>query len=116
MISLFFNGVIDISESTLSTVLPVEMRGHEDASSALLSRALATKTVNLAVIVDPVVLQHGELNFLMLVLDLLGGGVVLLLALLATTAETEHQVKGRFCKNEFVNTRSSTKRKYACNP
>lgn len=58
------------------------------------SRALAAETLNLAVVVDLVVLEHGKLVLLALVLDLLGGGVDLLLALLATTTEAEHQVEG----------------------
>ena len=72
------------------------MGGHEDTGAALFGGALATKSVDLAVVVNLVVLENGELDFLMLVLDLLRGRVVLLLALLATTAETEDQVKSRF--------------------
>ena len=58
------------------------------------SRALAAQTLNLAITVNLVVLQDGELGLLVLVLDLLGGGVNLLLALLATTTQAEHEVKG----------------------
>lgn len=43
-----------------------------------------------------VILKHSKLHFLMLVLDLLRGGVVLLLALLGTTTKAEHKVKSRF--------------------
>lgn len=42
-------------------------------------------------------LKHGKLDLLMLVLDLLGGGVVLLLALLGTTTQAQHQVECRLC-------------------
>ena len=38
----------------------------------------------------------------MLVLDLLGGGVDLLLALLATTTQAEHEVKGRLLLDVVV--------------
>ena len=52
------------------------MGGHEDAGAALLAWALAAETVDLAVVVDLVVLEDGQLDLLMLVLLLLGGGVV----------------------------------------
>jgi hypothetical protein len=44
--------------------------------------------------VDLVVLEDGHLDLLPLVLDLLGGGVVLLLPLLSTSSETQDEVKG----------------------
>ena len=59
------------------------MGRHEDAGAALLGRALAPQPVDLAVVVHLVVLEDGQLDLAVLVLDLLGGGVVLLLALLA---------------------------------
>ncbi len=61
------------------------MSSHEDTGAALLRRALAPQTVDLAVVVHLVVLEDGQLDLAVLVLDLLGGGVVLLLALLAAT-------------------------------
>ena len=70
------------------------MCGHEDSGTALLRRALPPQTVDLTVVVDLVVLQHGELHLTVLVLDLLGCGVVLLLTLLAATAQPEDQVEG----------------------
>jgi len=57
--------------------------------------ALAAKTLDLAVTVNLVVLEDGELGLLVLVLDLLGGGVDLLLALLTTTTQAKDEVKGR---------------------
>jgi len=56
--------------------------------------ALAAKTLNLAIRVHLIVLKDGELVLLPLVLDLLGGGVNLLLPLLATTTQAEHEVEG----------------------
>lgn len=56
-------------------------------------RALAAKTLNLSVAINLVVLEDSELGLLALVLDLLGGGVDLLLALLSTTTEAEDEVK-----------------------
>ena len=42
-----------------------------------------------------VVLEDGQLDLLVLVLLLLGRRVVLLLSLLGTSSEPQHQVKGR---------------------
>ena len=50
--------------------------------------------MDLAVVVHAVVLEDGQLHLLVLMLDLLRGRVVLLLALLAATAQAEHKVKG----------------------
>ena len=51
--------------------------------------------MDLAVVVHAVIFEDGQLDLLVLMLDLLGGRVVLLLALLATAAQAEHQVKCR---------------------
>jgi hypothetical protein len=59
-----------------------------------LGGALAAQTLDLAITVDLVVLKDGEFGLFALVLDLLGGGVDLLFALLATTTQAEHEVKG----------------------
>ena len=67
-----------------------------------LGRALASETLDLAVTVDLVVLEDGQLGLLALVLDLLGGGVDLLLALLATTTQAQHEVKGRLLLDVVV--------------
>lgn len=69
------------------------MGGHEDAGTALLGGALAPQTVDLAVVVHAVVLKGGQGDLLVLMLDLLGGGVILLLPLLSATAKAEHQVQ-----------------------
>jgi len=83
-------------QSTLTASLTVKVSGHKDTSTASFCGALTTQTVDLAVIIDLVVLEDGKLDLPVLVLDLLGGGVILLLALLATTSQSEDQVKGRF--------------------
>lgn len=59
----------------ITLTLAVVVRGHEDGSTALGRRALATETLDLAVRVDLVVLENGHLDLLADVLDLLGGGV-----------------------------------------
>ena len=64
--------------------------------------ALAAETLNLAIAIDLVVLEDSQLGLLALVLDLLGGGVDLLLPLLATTTQAEHQVEGRLLLDVVV--------------
>ena len=89
---LSFKTLIRIGEKKpLEKSSPVEMGGHEDTGTALLSRALPPQTVDLAVVVHLVVLEDSQLHLAVLVLDLLGGGVVLLLTLLTTT--TVHYIK-----------------------
>ena len=67
---------------------------HEDTSTALRGRALSPQSLDLSIPVDLVVLEHGQLGLLALVLDLLRGGVNLLLALLGSTTQTQDQVEG----------------------
>merc|ERR1719209_1093780 len=83
-----------VGEAALATVLTVKVRGHEDSGTALLGRALTTQTVDLAIVVNLVVLEDGQLDLSVLVLDLLGGGVVLLLPLLGTSPQPEDKVEG----------------------
>ena len=76
-----------IGQPTLPAVLTVVVGSHEDPGTTLLGGTLASQTVDLAVVVHLVVLQHGELDLPVLVLDLLGGGVVLLLPLLGASPQ-----------------------------
>ena len=85
--------VENICEAALATVLPVKVRRHEHAGAALLGGALPPQAVDLAIVVHLVVLQHGQLDLPVLVLDLLGGCVVLLLPLLGTSPQPEDKVK-----------------------
>jgi hypothetical protein len=89
---LFF--VKDIRQVAATTVLSVVHGSHEDTSATFLGGTLAPKSLDLAIAIHLVVLEHGQLGLLALVLDLLGGGVDLLLALLRTTSEAEDQVEG----------------------
>jgi len=75
-------------------VLAIKVVGHKGSSAALLVGALTAQTSDLAALVDLVVLQHGEFDLLLLVGNLLGLGVDLLFALLATTAKAEDKMKG----------------------
>merc|ERR1711931_433528 len=84
------------------TVLTIKHVSHEHTSTALLTGALTTLAGDLAIVVHLVILKHSKLYFLVLVLDLLGCGVVLLLALLGTTTEAQHQVKGGFLLDVVV--------------
>ena len=70
------------------------MPGHEDTGTTGRLRALPSESLDAALRVDLVVLENGHLDLLSLVLDLLGGGVVLLLSLLGTSSETQDEVEG----------------------
>jgi hypothetical protein len=59
---LFLSGVVHVGQATLAAVLPVKVGSHEDAGTTLFTGALATQAVDLAVVVHPVVLEHGELE------------------------------------------------------
>merc|ERR1719499_1984262 len=75
-----------VGKTALAAVLAIKVGGHEDSGTTFFSRALAAQTVDLAVVVHLVVLEDG-------VLDLLRGGVVLLLPLLSTSPQPEDKVK-----------------------
>jgi hypothetical protein len=76
--------------------LAIEHSGHEYSSAAFLAWAFASETMDFTVLVHLVIFKHGELDFLVLMLGLFRGGVILLLALLATTAETKNQMESGF--------------------
>jgi len=97
-----FGLVEDVGQVAATAVLAVVHGSHEDTSATLGLGALAAETLNLAIAVDLVVLEDSELGLLALVLNLLGGGVDLLLALLTATAEAEHQVEGRLLLDVVV--------------
>ena len=107
-----------------ATVLTVEVSRHENAGTAVLVGTLTPQARDLAILVHLskggavsevsaftlrcrplglkfknkpylVVLENGKLDLLSLVLNLLGGGEGLLLALLATTSQAEDEMEGR---------------------
>lgn len=105
-----------VGQAAFAAVMAVEVTRHEDASAAFVSRTLAPQTVDLTVLIhlqietvsswreeappsDPrspahlVVLEHGQLDLLPLVFVLLGCGVGLLLPLLGTASQPQHQVQ-----------------------
>ena len=61
---------------------------YENTSTALGSGALAPQALDLSIGVDLVIFEDGHLDFLMFMLDFLGGVVGLLLALLGTSSQT----------------------------
>ena len=91
--SRLFAVVKDVGQVALPAVLPVVHRRHEHAGTARLGRALSPQTLNLAIAIDLVVLEHGQLGLLPLVLDLLRGAVDLLLALLGAAAQAQDEVQ-----------------------
>jgi hypothetical protein len=98
-------GLVELEgKVALSAVLAVLVGGHEDTGTALVRWALTTETGDLAVVIDLVVLEDGELNLLVLVSDLLWGGVVLLLAFLAshTSTKAEDEMEGGLLLNVVV--------------
>merc|ERR1719398_120580 len=91
-----------VGEPALATVLTVEVGSHENSSTTFLSRALTTETVDLAIVINLVVLEDSQLDLPVLVLDLLGGGVVLLLPLLSTSPQPENEMEGRLLLDVVV--------------
>ena len=92
----------DISQVTFPTVLTIVHSSHEDASSAFLGRALSSQSLDLSISINLVVFEHCQLGLLTLVLDLLWGGVDLLLAFLGTAAKSEDEVKSRLLLDVVV--------------
>ena len=76
--------------------MAIKVVGHESPSTALGIRALLPEPLHLSRVIDLVELKDGELDLLMLVLDLLGLGVGLLLSLLGASPKTEHKVQRGF--------------------
>lgn len=59
-----FRLVKNICQMAAATVLAIIVGGHEDTSTTLGSRALATETLNLSLSINLVVLEHGQLCLL----------------------------------------------------
>jgi hypothetical protein len=76
-----------------AAVLSVLHVSHEDTGTAGLRLTLSSKSLNLSVIVNLVEVEDSKLVLLSLVLDLLGGGVDLLLSLLTTTSKSQDEME-----------------------
>ena len=98
---------VDVSQSTLSTVLSIKVSSHEDPRPTVGPRALSSQSLDLPAVINLVELEHSQLHFLFLVLDLFGGGVVLLLAFLTTTPQPKNEVKGRLLLDVVVGERAA---------
>lgn len=64
--------------------------------------AFAPQALNFAITVNLVVLEHSQLRLLALVLYLLRSSVHLLLALLGTSTETQHEMQRRLFREIVV--------------
>ncbi|KAK9136595.1 hypothetical protein Sjap_007189 [Stephania japonica] len=82
--------------------MAIKVVGHEGPGAALGVGALLPELLHLPGIIHLVELQHSELDLLLLVLDLLGLGVGLLLPLLGSAAQPEHQVQRRLLLDVVV--------------
>ena len=78
------------------------MSCHEYPCTAVWPGALSSQSLDLPAVVDLVEFEHSQLHLLFLVLDLLGGGVILLLAFLAATPQPKNEVKGRLLLDVVV--------------
>lgn len=81
---------------TSAAVLSIVHRRHENTSTTFWGWTFPPQTLNLSIAINFVVLEHGQLGLLALMLDLLGGGVNLLLSFLGSTTESEDEMEGRF--------------------
>jgi len=77
---------------TLTTVQSVLVVSQENTSTASWVATFSSQFGNLTFSIDLVVGQDSQLDLLVLVLDLLWGGVDLLLSLLTTTSQSQDQV------------------------
>lgn len=82
----------NVGQMAAATILSIMHGSHEDTSTTVLGWALAAETLDLAITVNLVVLEYRQLGLLSLVLDLLWGGVDLLLSLLGSTTKTEDEM------------------------
>ena len=96
-----------IRQMAAPAILTIVHSRHEDASTARLARALPPQTLDLAIAIDLVVLEHSELGLLALMLDLLGCGVYLLLALLGSSAQTKNEVESRLLLDVVIGERAA---------
>merc|ERR1712112_499354 len=94
--------VENVGEVASAAVLTVEMSRHEDTGAAILVGTLTSQASDFAVLINLVVLEDRKLDLLSLVLDLLGGGEGLLLALLATSSQAEDEMEGRLLLDVVV--------------
>ena len=93
LINLLFNHV---SQPALATVVAVLVHSHAHTSTTDVIGAILARVRHGTILVYLVELERSQLDGLVHVLDLLGLGVGLLLPLLTTTTQTQHQMEGGF--------------------
>ena len=93
---------MQVCQRALAAMESILVHSHADSSTARLVGAVLAGPSDLAASVNLVELQHGQLGVLVDVVGLLGLGVGLLLPLLATTAQTQHQVERRLLLDVVV--------------
>ena len=86
--------MVDVCKAAFSASHTVGMLGHENTGTAVL--AFDVSVNNSTIAVDLIVLEDGELILLLLVLNLLGGGIGLLLVLLTGTMQTHGIIEIKF--------------------
>ena len=92
---ILFASLVHVSQSTLSARIPVKVVGHKDTRTAsLLGAFLSQSSHLLSCGVYLVELENSQLHLLVSVRHSLWRRVHFLLALLATTSQTQHQVQG----------------------
>merc|ERR1712226_234594 len=99
--------VVHVGQAALATIDAVEVGGHEDAWAADGVRADLPQTLDLATVIDLVELEDAQLDLLGLVLVLLRLGIGLLLPLLGTTTQAQHQVQGGLLLDVVVRQRAT---------
>ena len=94
---LFFYGIVNVGKAALSTILTIKMGSHENSGTTFLTRALTPQPMDFSIVIHTVILKDRQFYLLVLMFNLFWRGVILLLALLAATAETQYQVQRGFC-------------------
>ena len=90
-----------IGQTTLATIMSIQVAGHTNSSTAFIWRALSAKVTDFAILVHFVVFQDSQLNLLALTLTLLGSGVRLR-PFLSATMESQHKMKRGLLLNTVV--------------
>lgn len=88
--------LVNVGKATLTAVVPIEVIGHKSSGTTLGIGTLLPQPLDLPRVVYLVELEDGELDLLLLMLDLLGLRVGLLLPLLGSSPEAENKMEGGF--------------------
>merc|ERR1719491_716686 len=97
--SLVVTFLDEVGEMASAAIVSVGVDGHEHPWSTHLMGALTAQAGHLVVGVHLVELQHSKFHLLTLVLDLLGLGIGLLLALLSAAGKLKRKEDGGFIRD-----------------